>query len=79
MDNARGWTTGNELDYLRGLITGEHFRGPGCAHVRQVSDSVLLRNYIGSAKRRKEFGTFGYVDPEVVIHEAEEMLAKIAQ
>jgi len=71
----RGWSTGNELTYLRGLLTGEHFRGHDrCDHVCAVSPEQLLKNYIASAKRRKAWGTFGEVEPDVVIEEASRLL-----
>ena len=80
MKTARAyeWTTNNELDYLRGLFSGAHFKGPGCIHRTELPLDKLLRNYIKSAERRQKWGTFGGVDPRVVIAEARTMLDKLS-
>lgn len=77
MENIRSWSTGNELAYLDQLVYGGLFSGPGCEHRCQVPAEELLANYINSAKRRKKWGTFGYVDPDVVIAHAEDMRSKL--
>lgn len=77
MESLRSWSTGNELEYLKQLVYGGLFSGPGCGHRCQVPVEVLLGNYINSAKKRKKWGTFGYVDPDVVIGYAEEMRSKL--
>ena len=78
MDISRSWSTGNELDYLHKLVYGGLFIGPGSGHQCNIPNDVLLNNYIVSAKRRRKLDTFGYVDADVVINEAEEMLSKLS-
>ena len=70
MSNA-GWTTVNELDYIKGLISGKVFN---TGESLKLKPRALVQNYLRSAKKRKAWETFGSVDPDCVIKFAEEYL-----
>jgi len=71
------WSTANEISYINDLVSGAVFVRPGGNYLPQNSTRGLLRNYIASAKKRKQFKTFGDVDTKTVIRYAEDTLEKL--
>jgi hypothetical protein len=63
------WTTYNEIDYIRGLVSGVNIAN--CPYNWKLTRNDRLDNYIKSARRRIAWGTFGGVDGEEVIRFAE--------
>ena len=66
------WSTSNEKQYLDGAVIGKWLIRP-----RVVSREQLLKNYIRSAERRQEWGTFGSVNAKEMLRYARQLLAKI--
>lgn len=67
---------GAELAYFKGLVDGSNLNG--CPHRRTIPLNRLIRNYITSAKRRQQWGT--YVEEpggSQIISYAEAELARI--
>ena len=65
------WTTGNEKEYIDGLVSGKNLHN--CPHTCAISVDELLSNYISSATRRKICGTFGSVNATEVIAYADKL------
>lgn len=65
------WSKNNELDYLKSLIDGTLWRG--LSHQPGISRIQIVKNYISSAKKRLEWGTY-VKDGEEVIAYAEQAL-----
>ena len=72
------WNTQNEIDYIDGLLYGEHFSEEN-SHRCKVTPRDLLKNYIESALRRSKNGTWGEVDSAAVISHARELLRDLPE
>jgi hypothetical protein len=59
------WSKQNEIDYINGLVTGSVFQR---SHVRETTTEQVLVNYIKSARKRMEFGTYVLGGEEVIQH-----------
>jgi hypothetical protein len=68
------WTTGNEKDYIDGILSGANLRN--CPHQCALSNAEMLKNYIKSAQLRRKHNTFGSVSATEVIAHAERLLEK---
>lgn len=68
-----GWTTKNEINYIRTLATGSY-----SGQRIPMDAEEILRNYIRSATKRKKAETFGMVSPDKVIAFAEGCLDRIS-
>lgn len=66
-----GWSTHNEMEYVKGLISGKSFDQN---YVPRLEPRELMQNYLKSAKRRKAWRTYGDVNPDHVIKFVEEYL-----
>ena len=71
---GNNWSTQNERDYVDSLISGEAFKD------RQKPQSVptkqILENYIASAKKRIEYGTYVPKGEELIKY-VERVVAKM--
>jgi len=71
------WSTANEISYINDLVSKKVFIRPGGNYLPHNSPIGLLTNYIRSAKKRRDFKTFGDVDTKTVIRYAEDTLEKL--
>ena len=69
-ESHTGWTTDNEIDYIDSLHRGTYPR----ERIKPADPKLLLSNYIKSARKRIEWGTFGSVDGRVAVAHAEKLL-----
>ena len=67
-----GWGTTNEQRYIDLLVSGA-YRSKDTQHLCP-DPKILLTNYIKSAQKRKELGTFGAVKADQVIEYAKATL-----
>jgi hypothetical protein len=72
------WNTRNEIDYINGLVYGEHFSEES-THRCKITPRDLLKNYLESALRRSKQGTWGEVDSATVIRHARELLRDLPE
>lgn len=76
MSNETGWSTRNEVAYIDGMVSKKWSQA---VVIQLASRKELLDNYIRSAKKRRDWGTFGDVDAGQVIGYAKTLRQKLVR